>query len=77
MIVGVPKETFPGERRVALVPAVLPTLAKAGIQVLLEAGAGTAAGFPDAAYTEKGGNALSTRKELFDAADVILSYNFV
>jgi NAD(P) transhydrogenase subunit alpha len=72
MIVGVPKETFPGERRVALVPAVLPTLAKAGIQVLLEAGAGTAAGFPDGAYTEKGGNAIYPRKELFDAADVIL-----
>jgi alanine dehydrogenase len=42
MIVGVPRETFPGERRVAIVPAVLPTLAKAGLQVLLEAGAGVA-----------------------------------
>jgi NAD(P) transhydrogenase subunit alpha len=72
LIVGVPKETFPGERRVALVPGVLPTLAKADIQVLLEPGAGTAAGFPDSAYTEKGGSVISTRNELFQAADVIL-----
>jgi NAD(P) transhydrogenase subunit alpha len=72
LIVGVPKETFPGERRVALAPGVLPTLAKADVQVLLEPGAGTAAGFPDAAYTEKGGNIISTRTELFHAADVIV-----
>ena len=44
MIVGVPRESFPGERRVALVPAVLPTLAKAGLDVVVEAGAGAAAG---------------------------------
>jgi NAD(P) transhydrogenase subunit alpha len=72
LIVGVPKETFPGERRVALVPAVLPILAKEGIQVHLEPDAGTAAGFPDTAYTEKGGNISSTRNDLFHAADVIL-----
>ncbi len=54
MIVGVPKESFPGERRVALVPLVVPTLAKSGIEVLIEKGAGAEAGYPDAAYTEKG-----------------------
>src|SRR5438132_498594 len=43
MIVGVPKETFPGERRVALIPASIPTLAKAGCEVLVEAGAGETA----------------------------------
>jgi NAD(P) transhydrogenase subunit alpha len=43
MIVGVPRETFPGERRVALVPALIPTLAKAGCEVMVEAGAGEAA----------------------------------
>src|SRR5229473_374296 len=43
MIVGVPRESFPGERRVALIPAVLPTLAKAGLQVALEAGKGVTA----------------------------------
>ena len=42
MIVGVPQETFPEERRVALVPAVVPMLAKAGIEVLIESGAGEA-----------------------------------
>ena len=47
MIVGVPRETYPGERRVALVPAVLANLAKAGLQVLVEPGAGAAAGYPD------------------------------
>ena len=40
VIVGVPKETFPGERRVAIVPDLIPGLQKAGIEVLIEAGAG-------------------------------------
>ncbi len=71
MIVGVPKELFPGERRVALVPAQLPNLAKAGCQVLVEAGAGTAALYPDSAYVEKGGRIAGSRAELFGAADVI------
>jgi len=47
MIVGVVRETFPGERRVALVPGTLPVLTRAGLEVLIEAGAGAAAGFPD------------------------------
>ncbi len=71
MIVGVPKELFPGERRVALVPAQLSNLAKAGCQVLVEAGAGTAALYPDSAYVEKGGRIAGSRAELFGAADVI------
>ena len=54
MIVGVPKESYPGERRVALVPAVIPILAKAGLEVIVESGAGDQAGYPDAAYVEKG-----------------------
>jgi NAD(P) transhydrogenase subunit alpha len=53
MIVGVPCESYPGERRVALVPAVLSNLAKAGLQVLIEAGAGAGAGYPDAEYSER------------------------
>ncbi|MGH9563159.1 MAG: NAD(P)(+) transhydrogenase (Re/Si-specific) subunit alpha, partial [Terracidiphilus sp.] len=40
MIVGVPRESFPGERRVALVPSVVPNLAKGGMEVVVEAGAG-------------------------------------
>lgn len=72
MIVGVPKETFPGERRVALVPATLPALAKAKLEVLIEPGAGEAAGFPDRAYVEKGAKIAASRAEVFSRADVLL-----
>jgi NAD(P) transhydrogenase subunit alpha len=71
MIVGVPRESFPGERRVALTPAVLPALAKAGLQVVLEAGAGTEAGYPDADYAAKGAKILPDRAEVFRTADII------
>jgi proton-translocating NAD(P)+ transhydrogenase subunit alpha len=71
MIVGVPKESFPGERRVALVPASIPALVKAECEVVVEAGAGLAAGYPDAAYAEKG-KLVATRAEVFGAADVVL-----
>ncbi len=72
MIVGVPRETFPGERRVALVPALIPTLAKAGCEVMVEAGAGEAALYPDAVYVEKGARIAASRPEVFSSADVIL-----
>ena len=72
MIVGVPRETFPGERRVALVPGVLPSLDKAEIRILLESGAGTAAGYPDSAYEEKGAKITASRADLFGGADVVL-----
>ena len=71
MIVGVPRETFPGERRVALVPAVIPTLAKAGLQVAVEAGAGFEAGYPDTDYVAKGAKILPQRAELFRTANII------
>jgi NAD(P) transhydrogenase subunit alpha len=70
MKVGVPKELFPGERRVALVPAVLPSLTKAGFEILIESGAGVAAGFTDDAYREKGAR-LGSRADVFGASDVI------
>src|SRR5262249_31158331 len=54
MIVGVPKETVPGERRVALVPELVPLVVKAGLEVGIQLGAGSEAGFPDADYTAKG-----------------------
>jgi proton-translocating NAD(P)+ transhydrogenase subunit alpha len=72
MVIGVPKEIFPGERRVGLVPAVLPALTKAGYEVVVEAGAGTEAGYLDKAYQEKGGKILPSRKEVFQAADIIV-----
>ncbi|HTR46546.1 MAG TPA: Re/Si-specific NAD(P)(+) transhydrogenase subunit alpha [Verrucomicrobiae bacterium] len=71
MIVGVPKESFPGERRVALVPSVLPNLKKAGLEVVLEAGAGSEAGYPDATYAEKGAKILPDRAAVFGTADII------
>ena len=72
LIVGVPKEIYPGERRVALVPAVIPMLAKAGLEVVVQAGAGTEAGYPDAAYIEKGGKILPDRTAVFANADIIV-----
>ncbi len=72
MIVGVPKESYPGERRVALVPVVVPNLAKAGLEVIVEAGAGEQSGYPDAAYAEKGAKIVPDRAAVFAAADVVL-----
>ena len=72
MIVGVPKEAFPGERRVALVPGALPPLKKASLDVLVEASAGAAAGFPDAAYVGKGARVAASHAQLFAEADVVL-----
>jgi NAD(P) transhydrogenase subunit alpha len=72
VIVGVPKEIYPGERRVALVPAVIPTLAKSGLEVVVQAGAGEPAGYPDSAYAEKGGRVLPDRAAIFNAADIIV-----
>src|SRR2546426_914090 len=72
MIVGVPKESFPGERRVALTPAVVPNLLKAGFEVVVEAGAGVEAGYPDADYVGKGAKILPARSEVFRTADVLV-----
>ena len=72
MIVGVPKESYPGERRVALVPAVVPALGKAGFEVVVEAGAGGQAGYPDSVYAEKGARIFPDRASVFRAADVIV-----
>jgi NAD(P) transhydrogenase subunit alpha len=71
MIVAVPRENHPGERRVALVPASLPSLAKAGLEILIEAGAGQPAGFADQQYVEKGAKIAPSRQEAF-AADIVL-----
>ncbi|MGH9569148.1 MAG: NAD(P) transhydrogenase subunit alpha [Candidatus Angelobacter sp.] len=72
MIIGVPKETYPGECRVALTPAVVPLLAKAGLEVVLEAGAGEQAGYPDAQYQEKGAKILPERGAVFAQSDIIV-----
>lgn len=72
MIVGVPRETFPGERRVALIPGALAPLRKVGAEVLVESGAGDGAGFPDSEFADKGARIAASRQELFAAADVVL-----
>jgi NAD(P) transhydrogenase subunit alpha len=72
LIVGVPKESYPGERRVALVPTVIPSLLKAGFEVAVETSAGIEAGYTDAAYAEKGAKILPDRAALFGAADIVL-----
>lgn len=72
MIVGVVKESFPGERRVALVPGAVPLLAKAGLEAMVETGAGWEAGYPDHAFTEKGAKIAPNRAAVFGAADVIV-----
>lgn len=60
MKLSITKERFPGERRVALTPANVPQLAKAGIEVMVETGAGVAAGFPDDQYEAKGATIVSS-----------------
>jgi NAD(P) transhydrogenase subunit alpha len=72
MMIGVPRESFPGERRVAMVPAVIPALVKAGFAVVVEAGAGLNAGYPDADYTVKGAKIIADRTQVFSSADIIV-----
>jgi NAD(P) transhydrogenase subunit alpha len=72
VIVGVPRESYPGERRVALVPGVIPNLAKAGLEVVIERGAGEQAGYPDSFYSEKGAKIVTDRAAVFNQADIIL-----
>ncbi len=71
MIVGVVKETYAGERRVALTPAALPSLAKAQLEILIEQGAGVEAGFPDDEYQAKGANIVDSRAQVFSVADIM------
>ena len=71
MKVAIPQETFPGERRVALIPANVPQLRREGLEVLVQSGAGVAAGFPDDHYREKGATVVADRDEL-DSAEVVL-----
>jgi NAD(P) transhydrogenase subunit alpha len=75
MRVGIPKERGEGETRVAVIPAGAAALAKAGLQVAIEAGAGVAAGFPDAAYTAQGAQILSRADTL--QSDILLQVRAV
>jgi H+-translocating NAD(P) transhydrogenase subunit alpha len=72
MIAGVIAETLPGERRIAVVPGVIPSLSKAGLTVAIESSAGLAAGFTDAAFAEQGAEILSTAADVVARADLLL-----
>lgn len=72
MIIGVTQETFPGERRVALVPASLPALKKLGAEVQIEAHAGESAGFLDQMYRDAGATIVNDRSEIIRNADILV-----
>jgi H+-translocating NAD(P) transhydrogenase subunit alpha len=76
MKVGVPRETWPGEHRVALIPAAAAALKKAGLDVVVEQDAGAAAGFPSSAYTSAGAT-VSPRDAVFSTADILLQVRSV
>ncbi len=72
MNVAVVRETYPGERRVALTPGALAPLTKAGWNILVESGAGTSAGFSDDDYQAAGAEIVGERHEAFQRAEVVL-----
>ena len=72
MIIGIPRETFAGEHRVALVPDTVSVLAALNVDILVEPGAGESAGFADANYAKQGAHIAANRNEVFAQADVVL-----
>jgi NAD(P) transhydrogenase subunit alpha len=69
--IGVPRETFPGERRVALIPRTSEALGKLGASIIVEQSAGVEAGFPDDQYVARGAK-MASRAEVFAQADIIV-----
>jgi NAD(P) transhydrogenase subunit alpha len=67
---GTPRETFPQERRVALIPRQCEALKKAGLEVIVEQSAGVAAGFPDELYVARGAR-IGNREDVFREADIV------
>jgi len=72
MLLGVPKETHPGENRVPITPESAKKLVRLGADVQVEAGMGAASGFEDAEYTEAGASVVADRDKLLGEADVLL-----
>lgn len=72
MRVGVPKETTAGERRVALVPDTVGRLARLGLEIFVEAGAGVAAHFPDEAYAAAGAKVVPSAREVCERGELVL-----
>jgi NAD(P) transhydrogenase subunit alpha len=71
LVVGVPKEIFPGERRVAASPATVERLRKRGLEVVVETGAGDAAGLADAAFAEAGARIVPSVEDVYAQADIV------
>jgi NAD(P) transhydrogenase subunit alpha len=72
VIIGIPSEIKTGEKRVAMSPANVQSLTDKSVKVLIQADAGSAAGYPDAEYTAAGAAVTTDRAELFASADIIL-----
>ena len=72
MRIAVPRETAPGEQRVALVPESCRKLIQAGYEIAIESGAGEAAGFADSSYSEAGAILVSDPASLLGSADIVL-----
>jgi NAD(P) transhydrogenase subunit alpha len=72
MIVGIPRESYPGERRVSVIPSFIDRIRELELDVVVEKDAGREAGFFDALYREKGAAIAASRKEVFGTADIIL-----
>jgi NAD(P) transhydrogenase subunit alpha len=72
LTVGIPRETFPGEQRVSVIPDAVGPLIKAGLKVSVESKAGEKAGIPDNAYKNKGSEIVDSRSDLFASSDIIL-----
>jgi len=71
IVIGVPKETYAGERRVAMVPDAIASLTRAGASVLVESGAGLAAGITDEQFSAKGATIVANRDEILSGSDVL------
>ena len=72
MLIGIPREILPEERRVAIAPGQVPNLQKLGYDILVESGAGVNANFPDVLYVETGANIAGRTADVWKKADIIL-----
>ena len=73
MIIGVPKEIHPGERRVAIVPSTIGQLKKLGYEVIIEKGAGILANFPDNLYQDAGAEVIENAAEIWERSDLVMT----
>ncbi|MFT6975283.1 MAG: NAD(P) transhydrogenase subunit alpha, partial [Bermanella sp.] len=72
MLIGVPKEIYPGENRVALIPSGIDVLLTAGFEVVIQEGAGDRSHYDDDAYRNCGASIAPSAKSLYDQADIVL-----